>query len=247
LGQRKRQTKRGLFVTGTDTDVGKTVVAAALAGVLKRRGYDVGVMKPVQSGAVARDGELISEDARFLMLASGVDDDSSLVNPYRLKAPVSPNVAASLEGVEIDPQTLLRAYEELAHKHEVMIVEGAGGLLVPICDDFTIADLALHIGLPLLVVARPNLGTINHSALTVLYARTLGLKVAGLVINGYRSESAGIPEETSPPIIERMANVPIVGIMPFLPSVDVSLANLNGLLDAAEQVLDLSKLKWEVT
>lgn len=239
--------RAGLFVTGTDTGVGKTVVAAAIAGLLKKRGHDVGVMKPVQSGGVLQNGQLVSEDARFLTLASRVADDSALVNPYCLRTPVSPNVAASIEGIEIDPRFILRAYDELARRHEIMIVEGAGGLLVPIRDDFTIADLALRVGLPLLVVARPGLGTINHSALTVLYARTLGLEVAGVVINGYRSESAGIAEETSPPIIERMTNVPLVGILPFLPSVDVSLANLNGLLEAAEQALDLGKLDWEVT
>ncbi|MCL5737016.1 MAG: dethiobiotin synthase [Actinobacteria bacterium] len=233
---------RGLFVTGTDTGVGKTVVAGALAAVLKRQGHSVGVMKPVTAGAVLQNGRLVSEDATFLMLAAGADDAPSLVSPYLLREPVSPNVAARLEGVEIDPQSILLACRTLARQHDIVIVEGAGGLLVPLRDHFTMADLAILLDLPLLVVARPNLGTINHSLLTVLYAKTLGLQVAGVVVNGLRPESAGIAEETGPGIIQEMSGVPIIGILPYLPDVSVEKPCLDGLLQAAEKALDLSKL-----
>lgn len=233
---------KGIFVTGTDTGVGKTVVAGALAAVLKAKGTDVGVMKPVQSGGIRENGRLISEDARFLMAAANVDDDPALVNPYCVEPPLSPNVAARISGVEFDIDVIIRAFQKLTDRHELVIVEGAGGLLVPIRDDFLIADLILALDLPIIVVARPNLGTINHSLLTLRHARDLGIRPIGTIINAYREDTAGIAEETSPAIIQRLSGVPVLGILPFLLSVDVSTARLGDLAEVAGQRLDLNKL-----
>ncbi|MBI2954630.1 MAG: dethiobiotin synthase [Chloroflexi bacterium] len=235
---------RGLFVTGTDTGVGKTVVAGALGALFRLRGVDVGVMKPVQSGGVREGGHLFSEDSRFLRKAAGVDDDPALVNPYCLEPPASPNVAASISGVQIDLNVITTAFQKLTSLHELLIVEGAGGLLVPITDDFLMADLVVALGLPLVVVARPNLGTINHALLTLRYAQHLGIKTIGTVINGYREEEAGIPEKTSPAIIERLSGVPIIGTLPYLSSVDVSSARLGDLIETAGRSLDIEKLDW---
>jgi dethiobiotin synthetase len=202
--------KQAVFVTGTDTGVGKTFVAAGLAAALKRRGVDVGVMKPVASGA--------ADDARALIRAAGVDDPLDLVNPIRLKEPISPHLAARREGRRIDLRVIDRAYRELARRHDVVIVEGAGGLLVPIRDGFTMADLAKRLGLPLLIVARDALGTINHTTLTVEAARARGLKVLGVVVNRMKPGRPDLAERLNPKAIADAARVPVLASLPWRPA-----------------------------
>jgi len=170
---------RGVFVTGTDTGVGKTVVACALARALRERGTRVGVMKPVETG-VGNDGPL---DARALRDAAGVDDPLELVCPTRFAQPSAPPVAARAEGREVDLSAIRRAFAELRQRHEFLIVEGAGGLLVPVGEGASMAGLAREFGLPLLVVARGALGTFNHTHLTLEAAQRRDLDVVGVVVS----------------------------------------------------------------
>ncbi|HEY8347654.1 MAG TPA: dethiobiotin synthase [Symbiobacteriaceae bacterium] len=211
----------GIFVTGTDTGVGKTVVTAGLAATFRRHGVDVGVMKPVETGW---DGEARPEDwppdAAFLAAAAGCDDPRELVVPAFYPEPLAPAVAARRAGRPVPWEALVSAYRRLAERHRLVLVEGAGGIAVPINEEKTMADLAAALGLPVLVVARPNLGTINHTVLTVAYARQQGLRVLGVVINGWDPDSAGVAEETSPAEIERMTGVPVLGRVPRLPAVN---------------------------
>ncbi len=167
---------RGYFVTATDTGVGKTVVTAALASLLRARGRDVAVFKPVQSGALADDP---AGDAALL--------GAECV--YSFAAPLAPVVAARAEGVTIELEPILARARELVAKHELLLVEGAGGLLVPLAPALDIADLAAALGLPLVVVARAGLGTVNHTLLTIEAARARGLEIAGVVLNGDSDES----------------------------------------------------------
>ncbi len=169
----------GLFVTGTDTGVGKTVVACALAEQLRARGVDVGVMKPIETG-VGSQGPL---DAIALLEAADVRDPLDLICPVRLALPAAPSVAAEAEHREIDLAAIRTAFDTLRSRHECVIVEGAGGLLVPITNSLTMADLARDRGLPLIVVARGRLGTVNHTLLTLEVAAGRGLAVAGVVIS----------------------------------------------------------------
>jgi dethiobiotin synthetase len=221
----------GVFITGTDTGVGKTVVAAALAGAFRRRGIDVGVMKPVETGVLAAPEGSIAPDARFLAAAASAHDPPELVCPVQLRAPLAPSVAASLEGVEVSVPEILAAYRELRRRHAFLIVEGAGGICVPLTGSYLMADLAREMELPLLVVARPGLGTINHSVLTVRYARAAGLAVLGVVIADYPSDP-GPAERTSPAVIEGLAGVPILGFLPHDPELDVD-ASRTGALAAS--------------
>ena len=170
---------RGFFVTGTDTGVGKTVVACTLVRRLRAAGRDVGVMKPAETG-VGPDGP---KDAIALREAAGVKDTLDEVCPVQLAVPAAPSVAADAEDRVIDVSHLRAGFEMLAARHECMVVEGAGGLLVPIVPGYTMADLANEIGLPLLVVARSALGTINHTLLTLEAAERRGLEVAGVVVS----------------------------------------------------------------
>jgi len=169
----------GFFVTGTDTGVGKTVVACALARGLRRRGLDVGVMKPVETG-VGSDGPL---DARALQAAAGCGDTLGEICPVALPLAAAPSVAAAEAGICIEPSWLCEKFKALAARHAWMIVEGAGGLLVPLSSAATMADLAAALGLPLVVVARGRLGTINHTRLTLEAARVRGLPLAGVIVS----------------------------------------------------------------
>ena len=173
----------GLFVTGTDTGVGKTVVTAALAAALRGRGLRIGVMKPVESGCERRDGALFPADAIFLREVSGCEAPLDVVSPYRMERAIAPALAAEAEGVAISLDRIAEAYATLAAEHDIVLVEGAGGLLAPLTSDLTMLDLALRLRLPLLIVARNTLGTINHTALTVRAARTAGASIAGIILN----------------------------------------------------------------
>jgi dethiobiotin synthetase len=206
--------KRGFFITGTDTGVGKTVVAAALAIVLRESGRDVGVFKPVASGCVRRREGLVSEDAEFLAKAAEAPETLEEISPIRFEAPLAPTVAAARAGVETDLEPMWEAWRRLRDAHEILLVEGIGGILCPVTPAMSVADLAKEFRLPLLVVARSTLGTINHTALVIEAARARGLAVAGVVINRYNHESPDLAEMTSPDEIWRVTGVRVLGLVP---------------------------------
>lgn len=170
---------RGVFVTGTDTDVGKTFVSCALARGLREAGIDVGVMKPAETG-VPTEGPL---DARALIAAAGVEDPIELVCPLQFEMPAAPQASALVEGRTARLEPILSAFDTLASRHELVLAEGAGGLLVPFDDKTTMADLAIRLDLPLLIVARASLGTINHTLLTLEACAARDLDVLGVVIS----------------------------------------------------------------
>lgn len=200
-----------LFITGTDTGVGKTWITAGLAAALRRRGVDVGVFKPVASGA-----RRVSEDTRILKAASGVDDPHDLITPQLFRAPLAPSVAARLEKRVVDLRAVDRAWRTLRAAHDVVLVEGVGGLLVPLRPRWTAGHLARRLELPLVVVTRPALGTINHTVLTVRAAAGLGLRVLGLVINHHAGKRAGLAERTARAALEEETNRPVLAEIPWL-------------------------------
>jgi len=204
------------LVTGTDTGVGKTLVSGGLAAELRRRGVSVGVMKPFATGARSVRGRLVSDDALFLKKASGVDDPLELINPSCLKPPLAPSMAAEVAGKPIDLKRVWAAYDTLCARHESLVVEGVGGLLVPLLPRLTVADLAQKLRLPLLIVTRPALGTLNHTALTVHVARSYGLRILGLVINASTSAKKGLAERLNPAALELFTRVPVLGELPYL-------------------------------
>jgi dethiobiotin synthetase len=202
---------KGIFITGTDTGVGKTYVATGIAKALRYAGIDVGVMKPAETGCSSSCGKLIPSDAQALVKAAAVRDSLSLVNPYRFRAPVAPSVASRIERKKIDPDLIIKSFRTLSQRHPFMIVEGAGGIMVPLAEGYLFLDLAEAIGLPVVIVARPGLGTINHTLLTIEVLRTRGIRIAGVVINDGRGGRKGLAEKTSPVVIQSLAGVQIIG------------------------------------
>ncbi|MEK6692038.1 MAG: dethiobiotin synthase [Nitrospirota bacterium] len=208
---------KGIFITGTDTCIGKTVISGALAIALKEMGYDVGVMKPIETGCRRSGKKLIPSDAIFLKKTSGSRDSLDLINPYRFKRPLAPAVASELEGVKIDISRILRSFELLKKRHDIVIVEGAGGILVPINKDYFFLDLIRDMGIPIIIVARPGLGTINHTLLTIRCAREHGIPVIGFIINHSNRSKPDPSEVTNPLVIKRLSNIPLIGVFPFIP------------------------------
>lgn len=209
----------GLFVTGTDTGVGKTLITAGLAQALRARGIDVGVMKPVETGCPVRDGRLRPLDALTLREASGSRDALDLINPYRFREPLAPMVAAERSRRSIDVERLLEHFDRLADQHAVMLVEGAGGLLVPLTDKASFLDLALRLQLPLLVVIGSRLGALNHARLTVTAALAAGVPVAGAIVNRATAERSPA-RTTNPSALRRLLPIPVLGEIPHLSSIN---------------------------
>lgn len=207
---------QGYFITGTDTNVGKTVVTACLATLFKSRGEDVGVMKPIESGVDPECSSSANSDAKFLMEVTGVQDALEDVCPYRLKTPASPYQAARIEEKELDPEKILERFRALQSKHSMMLVEGVGGLLVPITQRYNVTDLALQMNLPLIIVSRIQVGTLNHTLLTINAARQHGLKVAGVILNPVHEGELDNIEEEQGSLIEELSDTPILGSCPYI-------------------------------
>ena len=225
---------KGIFIVGTDTGVGKTVVVAGIAGALFRQGIDVGVMKPISAG--------VREDAPFLMKSVSSTDPIDLVNPVHLRLPLAPYVAAKLLRKRIDLENLDRAFKILSKRHEFLIVEGAGGLLVPIKKNFLMIDLVKRFKLPVLIVARATLGTINHTLLTVQALRTRRIQIAGILLNGLEAKHRDLAVRTNPQILKEFARVPIVGILPRLEGIDVRHSRFGNLFASVKKHIPLKQL-----
>ncbi|HEX8339968.1 MAG TPA: dethiobiotin synthase [Tepidisphaeraceae bacterium] len=204
----------GLFVTGTDTDVGKTVIAAAIARAMRQVGERVAVLKPVATGCRKDREGLISGDAELLAAASDTPQPLDLICPNRYAEPVAPSVAARRTGRPIDYKAIDNAARLAAARASVFVVEGAGGVLTPLDDRHTVADLIAALGAAAVVVAHARLGTINHTLLSIEALRIRGIEVAGVVLNQYPPDGASTAEETAAAEIERHGRVPVLAIAP---------------------------------
>ncbi len=211
---------KGVFVTGTDTGVGKTWVAAGLTAVARQWGLKAAYFKPIQSGCPEKQGRLLPTDAQLAKELAGLPEPLEQLTPVALHLPLAPGVAAARAGVTVDLHRVAAAYEYLAAKYDFLVVEGAGGLYVPLLNThFLVLDMIRWLHLPLLVVARPGLGTINHTVLTVKAAQHAGLPVVGVVLNRFPANPS-LAESTNPEVIEKLAGVPILGRVPDLADLD---------------------------
>ena len=234
--------KASFFITGTDTGVGKTLVTAGLARALKHKGYDVGVMKPVTSGAVRRGMNLVSEDAEYLLAAAGLNDPVMLVSPVCLEPPLAPYAATMLTGQKVEISRVMAALTTLQNMHSIVLVEGIGGLMVPIRRDYSVLDLVSEMDIPLIIVARPNLGTINHTWMTVNCARSRGISVVGVVFNYCRTLPRTSAERTNPDVIRQVCEVPVLGTVPHIENRDAASLPVGPFLPVAEKLLAVGEI-----
>jgi dethiobiotin synthetase len=202
----------GLFFTGTDTGVGKTLVTAAVARLLRRQGHPVGVCKPVATGAVRVAGRWLSDDTVRLADAAG-ETDLGAITPFAFPDPAAPPVAAKQQGAALTLLALIEAVRARCRPGAALLVEGVGGLLCPLTESETVADLGADLGLSLILVARRSLGTLNHTLLTLEVARARGLRVAGVVVNEtVRPE--GLADATNVEELRRRIDVPLLAVVP---------------------------------
>ena len=206
---------KGIFITGTDTGVGKTFFACGLAALLKESGYKVGVMKPAETGCDQGEGSLVPQDAVALKEASACTVPLEKICPYQLRDPLAPSVAAEREGVRIDIDRLIDLYIEISAVHDITIVEGAGGLMVPLLPSYTYVDFACALKLPLIVVAANRLGVINHLLLTLEHASCKGLRVMGYVLNQVESQPS-LAAATNREALVSLTGVPCMGELPYI-------------------------------
>lgn len=208
---------KGVFITATDTEVGKTVVACALAAHLRQRGLDVGVSKPFASGAQRdRTGSWVNEDAILLKDFAQSSDSLGEINPVCLKSPLAPAVAAAKEGTKVDLRRALSAVRRTIKRHEFSIVEGVGGLFVPITARRMLIDLIPRIDLPVVVVARAGLGTINHTLLTVESLRKRNMTPIAVILNQCERGTNDMSLKTNAAEIQKRVPCPVFGPLPYL-------------------------------
>ncbi len=206
----------GLCFIGTDTGVGKTFVTCAVARLLRSQGRDIAVCKPVATGARESKGHRRSDDTLALAESAGMLHELERVTPWAFPEPAAPPVAARLAGVELQLDALVKAVRDLARPGRMLLVEGVGGLLCPLTERETVADWAARLEMPLVLVTRRSLGTLNHTLLTLEVARQWRLPIVGIVVNETARPSS-VAEETNVEELRKRIDVPILGVVPFLP------------------------------
>lgn len=232
---------RSLLVTGTDTGIGKTTVSCGLAAALRARGLRVGVLKPAETDCRALpDGSLVSADGALLRFFAATDSPPDQVCPVRFAEPLAPLVAARRAGVAVDLGRIERAWRGIDAAHDLTLVEGAGGLLVPLAEGLDFAGLAGRWQLPLLVVVGNRLGAINHALLTVRHARALGLAVLGYVVNSLQPQ-ADVAAATNAAMLAELLGPPL-GVVPYLPPLTADAALRDRLAAEFAAALDLDRL-----
>lgn len=205
------------FVTGTDTGVGKTWITASLATFWYRQGYDVGVMKPIETGV---KGPSWPDDAKALVQASHSADAQEFVVPYTFEPPVSPWAATLMTGKRIDWNHLIETARAVIGRHQVTLIEGAGGIAVPIDADHSMIHIAQELEIPVILVARTGLGTINHTILSVEYAKAHGVKVLGIIMNAVNELPEDVSITLNPSLIESLTGIPVWAVVPFHSDID---------------------------
>jgi dethiobiotin synthetase len=228
---------RGLFVTGTSTGVGKTAVAAGLAGAMRRQKVNVGVMKPFATANRTFSKKYRSQDTALLAEAAGVGDPDSELNPFFYSLAASPLVASQLRHEHTaSVEKALQVLRGLAKKHDFMIVEGIGGIVVPLTENESVADFAKRAGLPAVIVSTPMLGTLNHTLLTVMACKEFGINVRGIIVNKMPKKPS-IVEQKVPEVIERLTGIPVLSTLQFSKG-----GNHMAIGKALEKTIDLASL-----
>ena len=225
---------KSLFVTGTDTDVGKTILTGGIAAALKKMGKDVGIMKPFAAGIPEKNGYK-SKDVKFLAKASQTSDPERLVNPYFFELSASPYTATNSLGVEFDVKVVLDSFKELSLTHDIMLVEGIGGAMTPILDNYFVTNLIKEMNLQSIIISSNRIGTINHTLMTCKICKDYGIKITSIIINNLNSD--GYQFEIIKRDLEELTKIPVIGPIPFFEKI-----NLDKLSNAIIKNIDLKSI-----
>ena len=217
--------KAGLFISGTGTGVGKTLIAGAIAKILTEKGLAVGVFKPIATGCKRTWDGLISDDTEFLAHCANSNESLATITPVGYLTPAAPVVSAFCDGPAIDFEKIASAYRRICQGSDIVIVEGIGGVRVPLTLEFDVLDLAAELGLAVVIVAGPNLGTINHTLMTIDCVRAAKLKIAGVVITGYDGTKSTTAEDTAPDVISQCGQIEVLSVVPFDDTIDFENSN----------------------
>jgi len=209
-----RRFKKGVFITATDTEVGKTFVSALLLKALLNQNINAGYFKPVASGCKTENGFLVSEDLLHIEKFTGKKMEPDLCCPVRYQKPLAPMAAALLEKKPVNIMKIKKAFDHLKQEHSILVVEGIGGVMVPLRKNYLVIDLIAEFKLPALIVSRPTLGTINHTLLTISALKNRGIPIAGFLTNSDKEENDAATA-TSPMIIAGLSRVPYLGHIPM--------------------------------
>ena len=212
---------KGVFITGTDTEIGKTWTTQAVMYALKSRGLSVSGMKPVASGGTEADGSLKNDDALLIQAQCSTEQPYDWVNPFVFAEPVAPHIAAQNTGINIDITLITRAYNNMADRSDFVVVEGVGGWRVPLSDRLSTVDMVRALNLPVLLVIGLRLGCINHALLTAECIRDDGIRLSGLVLNGVDAGYAH-PDQTLRTLV-RSINAPLLGFFPHMEACDIAI------------------------
>lgn len=205
--------KRGIFISGTDTSVGKTYVTCCIAYMLRSRGINVGVMKPFATSTDIYSPKFRSEDTANLAKAANIQDKDDEINPTFFKIAASPFTASVITNEKVNMKDNLDAFSRLKEKHDFILVEGIGGIMVPLTSKHVLADFVKLTNLPVIIVASVKLGSINHTLLTVAACQKYSLPISGIVINRMPSKPNDV-QRLTPTIIRKLTNLPIISILP---------------------------------
>ncbi|HII36708.1 MAG TPA: dethiobiotin synthase [Nitrosopumilaceae archaeon] len=205
---------KAYFITGTDTGVGKTVITAGLAGSMRKLGVNVGVMKPIATGITQKTG-FKSLDVGIIVEASRTKDSEDLINPVFLPIPTSPYDATKLLSLPVDMPLILTTFTKLLSIHDVLLVEGIGGIMTPITKNFFVVDMIKAMDIETIIVTRATLGTLNHTVMTYQLCKDFGIKVKGLVINNFDEKGSAV-EKNAPITLHEITGLDILGVVPFI-------------------------------
>lgn len=232
---------KGIFVVGTDTNVGKTVISAGLVYLLRKFGYGCGYFKPILSGGLPKGSELLPLDTLFVKEVSGLKDAYSDMTGITLQHPYSPHFASRLEQKKIDLYTIVQKYNKIYTQHEYMIVEGCGGLMVPLNDEgVLLPQLIKELDLDVVIAARAGLGTINHTLLTLSQCQQFGFNIKGIILNGLDSQNPCHIDNVE--TIRKLTSVPIIGVLPFIENVDIDALQYSNLKQCIVEHLSIENV-----
>ena len=224
---------KSYFISGTDTDVGQTYVMSRLAAAFRKMGIDIGVMKPFAAGTEQKSG-FKSEDIQILAKAAQVNDPEQLLNPQFFSIPASPFTASKNLGVRVDVNLILDSFKKLSNMHDMLLVEGMGGIMTPILKDYFVTDLIKAMNLETIIITRSRIGTVNHTIMTCNMCTQYGIKITGIIINNF--DSGYSPHELHRDL-EEITDVKVLGIIPYIEKITI-----DKMMRHVEENIDLKLL-----